>query len=160
MKRLLTMIATLTLPLIASVAFAGPYDSLGLAQAQITPDSGKSSCQAKLSNNAYDCTVARSFSGPFSDCFQFISPGSVSGHFDLIPAGLGATLGCACDPTGSVNSPTFNASSSSFTCTGDDGISAFSFAGKVSNNSMKGHAESDPGDTFIYGCKKRTSACF
>lgn len=156
MKRLLIILASVMLPLIASAALAGPYDS---ASSAIAPESGKSSCQDKLGNNGYDCTVVASNGAPFSDCFQFVSPGRESTNFDMFPVYLGALVGCSCDPKGSATNPKFNTSANSFSCAGYDGIQARAWSGKVSNKSLKGHVAGALGESYTYTCKKRSSPC-
>jgi hypothetical protein len=155
MKRTGSFLAALFFLLTATLASSNPYLP---DQPDTTASSAASSgsCQTKLGNNAYDCNVAPSFSAPFTDCYQFISPGSVSTHFDLFPVGLGSELGCSCDPTGSIKNPKFNGSPNAFDC---DGGGGFDFAGKVTPTKISGHISSSTGDSFLFVCKKRSSSC-
>ena len=158
MNRIGSILSALLLLLVATSTFAGPYSS---AKSETATDASPSSgnCQARLSNNAYDCSVKTSFSAPFTDCFQFTSPGSESSNFDLTPIGLGSTLGCSCNPIGSFQSPGFNGSPNTFDCVGTDGTEFFDFTGKVTSKNIKGHAAANVGDSFVFDCVKRSSAC-
>lgn len=158
MKRIASVLSALFLLLTATVAFSGPYSSN--QPEAIAPDSSSSgNCQTKLGNNAYDCNFASSFGSPFTDCFQFESPGMVSSHFDLLVSGLMGTLGCSCDPTGSLTNPQFNGSPNAFDCVGTDGSGFYDFAGKVTPKKISGHVAADSGDSFLYSCTKRSSPC-
>jgi hypothetical protein len=159
MNRIGSILSALLLLLVTTTAFAGPYssDQSGTAT-EAAPSSGN--CQNKLGNNSYECGVKSSFSAPFGDCFEFSSPGIESSHFDLSTVGLGATLGCSCNPTNGFGNPKFNGSPSSFTCTGTDGSEFFAFTGKVSGANVKGHAAADVGDSFVFSCVKRSTPCF
>lgn len=158
MKRIASVLAASFLMLTATVAFSNPYGSNQPTTTSIDSSSSKS-CQTTLDNNSYDCAVASSFDGPFTDCYEFISPGKESAHFDLFPVGLDATLGCSCDPTGSEKSPKFNASASAFDCDGTDGVEYYDFAGKAGSKKVTGHISADNGDSFLFACTKRSSPC-
>jgi len=158
MKGIATVLSASFLMLTATVAFSNPYVSNQPETTSIDSSSSKS-CQTTLDNNSYDCNVASSFGAPFTDCYEFISPGSESTHFDLFPAGLDSTLGCSCDPTGSEKSPKFNASSSAFDCDGTDGTEYFDFAGKVTSKKVSGHISANNGSSFLFTCTKRSSPC-
>jgi hypothetical protein len=158
MKRTSSVVSALLLLLTATMAFAGPYSSdQAEAPADEAPSSGN--CQAKLGNNSYNCSVKSSFAAPFTDCYEFISPGSTSSHFDMFPVGLGATIGCSCIPTGGFQNPKFNGSPNTFACDGTDGSEFFDFTGKVTSNKISGRASADTGDSFVFSCTKRSSAC-
>ena len=159
MKRTAGVLAVSFFLLTATVAFSNPYTSDQSESTATENSSSGGNCQAKLDNNAYDCTVASSFGSPFTDCYQFISPGSDSSHFDLFPAGLGATQGCSCDPKGSEAHPQFNASPNAFDCDGTDGSEFYDFAGKVSSKKISGHVSANTGDSFLFTCTKRSSPC-
>jgi len=158
MKRISSVLSALVLLLTATMAFAGPYSSdQSGAPADATP--GAANCQNTLGNNSYNCNVKSSFGAPFTDCYEFTSPGATSIHFDMFPVGLNATLGCSCDPTGGFQKPKFNGSPNSFSCDGTDGSEFFDFTGKVTSKNIKGHISADSGDSFVFSCTKRTSAC-
>ena len=150
----------------ASTAVAGPYEHPNAQSLKAaSPPKPKDTCQSLLDNNAYDCEVVSSFGTSFTDCFQFISPGFVSFNFDLFPIGLGSQLGCACDPKGDFNNPSFN-SSKNFDCVGDFfGIEQFSFEGSVEgkpsppDGRIKGQATGSVGDTFNFQCTQRSVPC-
>ena len=65
-------------------------------------------CEGKLFGNSYDCSFKDNHTGSLSDCFEFGNLG-ISEFFDLLSNS--ASWGCACNPTGSVNSPSFDSSS-------------------------------------------------
>lgn len=65
-------------------------------------------CAAKLVDNSYDCTLKENDNPPQTDCLEFLT-GGTSQYFDLILDT--GDWGCACDPTGSPNSPSFDNSS-------------------------------------------------
>jgi hypothetical protein len=159
MKRIGSILSALLLLLVTTTAFAGPYSSGQSGTATEAAPSG-GNCQNKLSNNSYVCGVKSSFSSPFVDCFEFSSPGSESSNFDLSTVGLGATLGCSCNPTNGFGNPNFNGSPASFTCTGTDGSEFFSFAGKVSGAQIKGHVAANAGSSFVFSCVKTSTPCF
>jgi hypothetical protein len=155
MRRMAAVCCVLVLPFLATVASAdsNPYVSTQRSEVS-TPDSAPN-CQTKLDNNAYDCEVKSSFGSPFMSCFQFVSPGSVSDNFDLDVSGLG-DLGCSCNPTGTFNKPKFNGSQKSFDCVGTIG---FDFTGMASGKKLTGRVSSSIGDSFVFKCTKRSSAC-
>ena len=140
---------------IAVVALAQPYKAPEGNSPALAP---VTSCETVLDNNTYSCNIKSSFSTSFTDTFTFASPGTVSSHFDLTVAGLGSTLGCSCNPTGSLKNPKFNASKNAFSCDGAPGGEAFDFTGKVSGSGkIKGHISGSTGDSFIYECTKGTT---
>jgi hypothetical protein len=160
MQRPAALFCVVVLPLLVTAAYAdsNPYIS--------TEPSGVSSpaaaaaaanCQTKLDNNAYDCNVKSSFSTTFTSCYQFISPGTVSSAFDLAVSGLsGSNLGCSCNPTGSFKKPKFNGSPETFDCVGTNG---FQFTGKVSGKKINGSGSTSVGDSFLFTCTVRSTAC-
>jgi hypothetical protein len=71
-------------------------------------------CQSKLVGKSYVCNVKDSTGGTGSASIKFES-GGISKDFDLLINSL-FDHGCACNTTGSYNSPAFDGSSSSFGC--------------------------------------------
>src|SRR6266478_8456860 len=128
MQRVVAVFCVLALPLLVTAASADSNPYVSTALAAISPEAAAGNCQSKLSNNAYDCHAKSSFGTKFLDCFQFVSPGTVSGSFDLVVSSIGAELGCSCNPTGSFKKPRFNRSPNAFDCVGTDG---FNFTGRV-----------------------------
>ena len=96
---------------VAAVTFAfGAITAVPMAQAQ--------NCQDLLANNSYRCQVKTELGSEFEACFQFESPGSLSGKFDLtVEAGpeFRTTLECECKARGDFNNPQFN-QSTKFLC--------------------------------------------
>jgi hypothetical protein len=158
MKRIASVLSASFFMLTATVAFSNPYGS-NQPDTTSVDSSSSNNCQTKAANNSYDCVVASSFGSPFTDCYEFVSPGTDSVHFDLFPVGLDATLGCSCDPTGSEKKPSFNSSASAFDCDGTDGEEYYDFAGKVSTKKISGHISANNGDSFLFSCTKRSSPC-
>jgi len=154
------LIALATSLALATFAHAGSYDAPPQA-ASLQLGASKPTCATILTGRSYDCTVVSSFNAtPFTDCYDFLAP-SMSSQFDLHPVGLGATLGCSCNPTGSVKKPKFN-QSKQFTCVGDAQGTVFTFEGKVAASGKKitgGRDASAVGNTFLYSCTVRASGC-
>ena len=159
MNRIGSILSGLLLVLVATTVFASPYssDQSGLA-AEAAPSSG--SCQNRLGNNAYNCNVKSSSGTHFTDCYEFISPGSESAHFDLGAVGFGADLGCSCNPVGGFHHPRFNGSPVAFNCVGTGGSVLYDFAGKVTSHNIKGKIATDVGDSFVFTCVKTSDNCF
>ena len=155
MNRIGSILSGLLLVLVATTVFAGPYssDQSGPA-AEAAPSSG--SCQNRLGNNAYDCKVKSSSGDSFLDCFQFVSPGSLSIHFDLE---IGGTAGCSCNPIGGFQHPRFDGSPVAFSCVGANGPDSRVFAGKVMSHKLKGKIADSAGDSYVFSCVKRSSFC-
>ncbi len=124
-------------------------ENMGLAATPTT-------CQTLLGNNLYSCQVESAF-GPFHDCFQFSSPGAISGNFDLQVAQLGGNgLGCSCKVTGSFQKPHFNMSHS-FDCVAAGGDTSpsggFTFEGTATKTKITGgFVASSFGTTWKYTC--------
>lgn len=116
-------------------------------------------CADLLGNNSYDCTIVSEASPtPVQSCFDFSTPGSLSGKFDLHADGV--TLGCTCQPAGNAKRPKFNASKT-FDCVGSDGPLAVHIGGKVGKSKIsKGHREDSSGAGAVLACSLRTSPCF
>jgi hypothetical protein len=127
--------AALALALAATVASAGPYTA------------GTGRCPAALGNNVYRCAVRGEDGSQFTDCFRFASPGAVSGKFEFVSDRLATPIGCTCKPAG----PSFGASSS-FTCTGIQGVA---FEAKILKDGSigKGTVANVNGGSFIFSCQ-------
>jgi len=118
-------------------------------------EAGGGNCQGKLVGKSYDCNTKYSGVSPTSDCFEF-ETGGFSKNFDVIIDGL-VDYGCSCDTTGSFNSPSFDGSSSSFDCLSTS--SGFLLNGKVKGKKLSGQGTSESGDSAIFTCVERSSAC-
>lgn len=112
-------------------------------------------CDTNVANKVYFCNVVSDFGGGFTDCFRFTSPGNISLRFDLTIDGLGDTLACSCDATGSSTNASFNASNN-FQCTTTSapaGGLGIMFHGKTKGSKLKkGNAVSEFGDSFVFDC--------
>jgi len=103
-------------------------------------------CQAKLVDKSFACTVKISNGPAMTDCFEFTS-GGVSQHFDFFDAT--GDFGCACDTTGSFNSPKFDGSSDAFECVDDAGTQ---INGKIKGKKISGQGTDEDGNSLIYTC--------
>jgi hypothetical protein len=111
-------------------------------------------CQGKLVGNSYDCNEKYSDSSSDTECYKF-ETGGVSQNFDIF---IGfADYGCACDTTGSFNSPSFDRSSSTFECLST--LSGFLINGKLKGKKLKGQGTDVSGVSVIVACTERTSPC-
>jgi hypothetical protein len=117
-------------------------------------EAGGGNCQSKLVGKSFDCNAKDSQGGTGSACIKFES-GGISKNFDLLISG--DDFGCACDTTGSFNSPSFNASSSSFECLGI--AAGFLTNGKVKGKKVTAQQIDESGNTDILSCTERSSAC-
>ena len=117
--------------------------------------SAAGNCQEKLVGKAYNCTNAESEFGTGTVCVEFAT-GGISQHFDMFFGS--ADYGCTCYATGSANKPSFDNSSSSFSCVEEN--SDFDFFGKTSGKklTMQG-ADSSGGDSYIDSCTERSTPC-
>jgi hypothetical protein len=159
-KRRLVGVAAAIMVGIAAMAYAGPYEG-GRAHTNAQLTKPKPTCATILGNRSYDCNIQASFGNGFTDCYNFISPGVTSAQFDLFPTELGATLGCSCNPSGSLKKPKFN-QSKQFACVGDAAGTQYTFEGKVSGNGKKitgGRDASSTGNTYILTCLVRDTPC-
>jgi len=155
MRLLLIAISIGGLLLPATRVSANPYlqESVGFAAATAK---AAQSCQTRLANHSYACSVVTSFGQSFTDTFTFSLPGTTSADFDLFAVELGISLGCACRPTGSLTHPKFD-QSFAFECVGPIPGSSdqIAFAGTVSATKItKGQATNSHGDTFLFTCTK------
>src|SRR5215469_7529084 len=117
MKRTAGVFCLVVVLCLTKVAFADSNPYLSSGPLDLASASSAASCQTTAGSNSYDCQVKPSFNAaPFTDCYEFISPGSVSTHFDLVPFALAEELGCSCEPTGSFNNTKFNSSPNKFDC--------------------------------------------
>ncbi len=121
--------------------------------ADMSPAEAKGgNCQAKLVGNSYDCKVKASQGNTEPVCFKFES-GGISMDFDLLIST--DDFGCACDTTGSYDSPSFDSSSSSFEClTGN-----FLLNGTVKSKKITAQGIDEFGFTEIFSCTERSSPC-
>ena len=110
-------------------------------------------CESKLAGHSYECTSADHELGMGSGCIT-VETGKVSAYFDFVFAG-GADYGCVCDTTGSVASPSYDASSSSFECEESSGI--YQITGKISGKNISAQASDAEGDSVIISCKETPS---
>src|SRR5260370_26416905 len=130
---------------VCSAILVGLFANLPSAEA-------KSSCQAKLVDNSYDCTFNDNNFPPFSDCYEFVT-GGASQYFDLFSGG--GDWGCACDASGSSN---FDSSSSTFYCS--FASDAFLVNGKVKGKKLSIQGIGSTGEQWIGTCTQRSSPCF
>lgn len=116
-------------------------------------------CTDMLGNNAYDCTiVSEANPTPVQSCFEFSTPGSLCGKFDLHAEG--ATLGCTCRPGGNAKKPKFN-TSKPFDCVGTDGALTVHIAGKAGKYKIsKGHREDSSGAGTVSTCNLSAASYF
>jgi hypothetical protein len=115
---------------------------------------GGGNCQEKLVGKSYNCTALTSQDEPGSGCLKFES-GGLSADFDLLVQGQ--DYGCVCDASGSVKSPSFDSSSSSFEC-----ISvAFGFMinGKVKSKKLTAQGINEEGLQEILDCTESSTPC-
>jgi hypothetical protein len=139
----------------AAPATAGLYTprARGIAPALVgAAAKAGATCGDRVANKVYRCTVTmEGAGGPFTDCFRFTSPGTVSDKFDLATDQLGTTLGCTCKAKGKPAKPKFG-TAPAFECTGDEDVS---FEGTVSGNGKKigkGFAANAAGVGFVFSC--------
>ena len=112
-------------------------------------------CEAKIVNNSYDCTFEDNDFPAFTDCFEFVT-GGTSQNFDLLDVTF--DYGCACDATGSSDSPSFNHSSSAFECTTSQ--APFLFNGKIEGKKLSVQGIGSDGSQYVGTCTLRDSPCF
>jgi hypothetical protein len=77
------------------------------------PRAQAENCQDRLANNRYRCQIKTELGSQFEACFQFQSPGSLSGKLDLSVDGgpeFFTTLECQCKAKSGFTDPKFNAS--------------------------------------------------
>lgn len=129
MKQFLA-IAALTFTLVALAA-------VPRAQAQ--------NCQDLLANNRYRCQIKTELGAQFEACFQFQSPGSLSGKFDMSVDGgpdLFTTLECECKAKSDFNDPKFN-QSTEFLCGNEQ-------YGDAAEGKAGGHGKKITNGQFLY----------
>jgi hypothetical protein len=104
-------------------------------------------CKFKLVGKSYNCQSNEEGSGSSSFTTTF-ETGGLSMNFDMHFGG--GDYGCACEATGSVNSPSFDRSSSIFVCQSGFGFMA---VGKVSGRKVTGQGTNAAGNApFIFTC--------
>jgi hypothetical protein len=113
-------------------------------------------CQAKLLANFWECTYNFSDGETVGDCLDFSSSGFAN-DFDLTSSNFGNFV-CACDATGSFNSPKFDSSGSAFECVNTGG-SGFQYNGKLKSKKLGGQVIDALGLSGVFECTKRSSAC-
>lgn len=113
----------------------------------------KGNCQAKLVGNSYNCSFVDNDFPPFTECWDFFT-GGVSQYFDLAN---GSDYGCACEPSGKLNSAVFDNSSSAFECT-DDGA-PFTLNGKISGKKLSVQGIGADGEQYVGTCTLSSSPC-
>jgi len=131
---------------------------VGIASSR-ADSSGAQNCQDWLNNNLYRCQGQNTIIGKAEVCLQFVSPGVISSHFDLLeqlaflgPDVVTVPYGCTCGPVG-VRSPEFNASSKNFLCANAPFDGAL--AGEVSVNGRRivYQAWNTAGHSAVYQCR-------
>jgi len=111
-------------------------------------------CGDKLVGNSYNCIAKDTKGESGSGCFEFES-GGISDDFDLLVEGQ--DYGCACDASGSVSSPSFDSSSSSFECLSV--AVGFLINGKLKGNKIAAQGIEESGFTQIFDCTKSSTPC-
>ena len=135
---------------------------LGIVTAPASSLAG-GNCMAKLVGSSaiapgFDCNV-KSFAGGVTtvteECWTFASGGH-SQYFDIYTE-TGITelpqYGCACDTTGSYNSPRFDSSSDQFECADEMGGQ---LQGKVKGKKITGQSSDAEGNAAIFTCVPNT----
>jgi hypothetical protein len=112
-------------------------------------------CQAKLVGNSYDCNEKFSTGELAGDCVQFTMLSGFPNNFSLTSGNFGKFL-CACDATGSFNSPSFDASPSAFECVSGDAIE---FNGALKSKKLRGQTMDSLLISGIFVCTLRSSLC-
>jgi hypothetical protein len=111
-------------------------------------------CMAKLVGNSYGCSIKISDGETDTACYKFVT-GGVSTRFDLL---LDVTdFGCACDATGSINSPSFDSSASAFECAAADTF--WMVFGTVRGKQISGQELLPSGRQFVIKCTLGSPPC-
>jgi hypothetical protein len=124
--------------------------------ANSTSAEAKGNCQAALVGKSYNCSFTDNDFPPFQECWGFFT-GGVSRYFDL-NNGVD-DYGCACDPTGSSNSPSFDNSSNTFECSGSNNVTSFLFNGKIGGKKLSVQGVGSSGEQYVGTCTPRSSSC-
>jgi hypothetical protein len=132
---------------VCSAILVGMFANLPSAEA-------KSTCQAKLVDNSYDCNFKDNDFPPFTECWTFVT-GGVSQYFDLFNGF--DDYGCGCNATGGFNSPSYNESSSAFECS--DHSAPFLLIGKIKGKKLSVQGVGSTGEQYIGTCTLRSSPC-
>jgi hypothetical protein len=117
--------------------------------------SATGNCQGKLVGKFYNCTNAQAGFTTGTVCAEFVT-GGISENFDMIFGD--SDYGCTCYATGTAHKPSYDSSSSSFSCI-EESVD-FDFFGKVSGKklTMQG-ADSNGEDSYIDNCTETSTPC-
>ncbi|MGD0673214.1 MAG: hypothetical protein ABSB13_14130 [Candidatus Binatus sp.] len=106
-------------------------------------------CQSKLVGKTYNCTGVQEGYGSLGDFTVEFETGGWSQYFDLVFS-EGADYGCSCESSGSVDSPKYDSSSSTFVC--EEAATGFGITGKASGKKIKAQAVNGDGATALIFC--------
>ncbi len=122
--------------------------------ANLSSAEARGNCEAKLVGNSYDCAYVNN-SGPGTECLEFVT-GGTSIYFDGIYDGT-VDFGCGCDSKGSLNSPSFDASSNTYECSLNG--EPYLVIGTIKGKKLSNQGLDAEGDQYIETCTLRSTPC-